>query len=125
MIKNLADVKGDAALDLVADLIDPVTEIMSDPVVAAAYRGTEKEPGSKAKAIKVAIKTHKKAVTTILALMDEEALALLKVFNLENEATMKSANLPYGKQRKIVTSADQSSEENTSGSVSENSKDED
>ena len=35
------------------------------------------------------------------ALMDEEALALLKVFNLENEATMKSANLPYGKQRKL------------------------
>ena len=35
------------------------------------------------------------------ALMDEEALALLKVFNLENEAAMKSANLPYGKQRKL------------------------
>ena len=35
------------------------------------------------------------------ALMDEEALALLKVFNLENEATMKSSNLPYGKQRKL------------------------
>ena len=35
------------------------------------------------------------------ALMDEEALALLKVFNLENEATMRSANLPYGKQRKL------------------------
>ena len=34
-------------------------------------------------------------------LMDEEAYALLKVFNLENEATMKSANLPYGKQRKL------------------------
>ena len=35
------------------------------------------------------------------ALMDEEAFALLKVFNLENEATMKSSNLPYGKQRKL------------------------
>lgn len=34
-------------------------------------------------------------------LMDEEALALLKVFNLENDANMKSANLPYGKQRKL------------------------
>ena len=35
------------------------------------------------------------------ALMDEEAMALLKVFNLENDAMMKSANLPYGKQRKL------------------------
>ena len=33
--------------------------------------------------------------------MDEEAFALLKVFNLENDAMMKSANLPYGKQRKL------------------------
>ena len=35
------------------------------------------------------------------ALMDEEAYALLKVFNLENDAAMKSSNLPYGKQRKL------------------------
>ena len=34
-------------------------------------------------------------------LMDEEAYALLEVFNLENDAVMKSANLPYGKQRKL------------------------
>lgn len=123
MIKNLADVKGDAALDLVADLIDPVTEIMSDPVVAAAYRGTEKEPGSKAKAIKVAIKTHKKAVTTILALMDEEdpktyepsAMVIpVRLLQILNDPDMNS----------LFTSADQSSEENTSGSVSENSKEE-
>ena len=121
MIKNLADVKGDAALDLVADLIDPVTEIMSDPVVAAAYRGTEKEPGSKAKAIKVAIKTHKKAVTTILALMDEEdpktyepsAMVIpVRLLQILNDPDMNS----------LFTSADQSSEENTSGSVSENTK---
>lgn len=123
MIKNLADVKGDAALDLVADLIDPVTEIMSDPVVAAAYRGTEKEPGSKAKAIKVAIKTHKKAITTILALMDEEdpktyepsAMVIpVRLLQILNDPDMNS----------LFTLPDQTSEENTSGSASENSKDE-
>lgn len=121
MIKNLADVKGDAALDLVADLIDPVTEIMSDPVVAAAYRGTEKEPGSKAKAIKVAIKTHKKAITTILALMDEEdpktyepsAMVIpVRLLQILNDPDMNS----------LFTLPDQSSEENTSGSASENTK---
>lgn len=121
MIKNLADVKGEAALDLVADLIDPVTEIMSDPVVANAYRGTEKEPGSKAKAIKVAIKTHKKAITTILALMDEEdpktyqpsAMVIpVRLLQILNDPDMNS----------LFILPDQSSEENTSGSVSENTK---
>lgn len=121
MIKNLADIKGDAALELVADLIDPVTEIMSDPVVAAAYRGTEKEPGSKAKAIKVAIKTHKKAITTILALMDEEdpktyepsAMVIpVRLLQILNDPDMNS----------LFTLPDQSSEENTSGSASENTK---
>lgn len=31
----------------------------------------------------------------------ERAMELLKVFNLENEADYKAANLPYGKQRKL------------------------
>lgn len=124
MIKNLADVKGEAALDLVADLIDPVTEIMSDPVVAAAYRGTEDNPGSKANAIKVAIKTHKKAITTILALMDEQdpktyepsAMVIpVRLLQILNDPDMNS----------LFTLPDQSSEENTSGSVSVNTKAED
>ncbi|MDO4619209.1 MAG: ABC transporter ATP-binding protein [Lachnospiraceae bacterium] len=33
--------------------------------------------------------------------MDEKALELLSVFNLESEANTISANLPYGKQRKL------------------------
>lgn len=34
-------------------------------------------------------------------LMDEEAMSLLKVFDLDNLAAVKSSNLPYGKQRKL------------------------
>ena len=33
--------------------------------------------------------------------MDEKGMELLKVFGLENEAQVKAANLPYGKQRKL------------------------
>lgn len=33
--------------------------------------------------------------------MDERAMSLLKVFDLEAEASYKAANLPYGKQRKL------------------------
>ena len=34
-------------------------------------------------------------------LMDEEAMKLLKVFDLDKEAGYKASNLPYGKQRKL------------------------
>jgi len=33
--------------------------------------------------------------------MDEKAMELLKVFNLEKEASVLASNLPYGKQRKL------------------------
>ena len=33
--------------------------------------------------------------------MDERAMELLKVFDLEKEADYKASNLPYGKQRKL------------------------
>ncbi|MCR5273594.1 MAG: ABC transporter ATP-binding protein [Lachnospiraceae bacterium] len=33
--------------------------------------------------------------------MDEKAIELLKVFDLDNEANVLSSNLPYGKQRKL------------------------
>lgn len=33
--------------------------------------------------------------------MNEKAMELLKVFDLDNEADFKAANLPYGKQRKL------------------------
>ena len=33
--------------------------------------------------------------------MDERALELLKVFDLEKEFAVKASNLPYGKQRKL------------------------
>lgn len=33
--------------------------------------------------------------------MNEEAMKLLKVFDLDKEADLKAANLPYGKQRKL------------------------
>ena len=34
--------------------------------------------------------------------MDERAMELLKVFDLDKEADYKASNLPYGKQRKLV-----------------------
>ena len=36
--------------------------------------------------------------------MDEEAMSLLKVFDLDKECDFKASNLPYGKQRKLEIS---------------------
>ena len=38
--------------------------------------------------------------------MDEKAMELLKVFDLEREAGFLSSNLPYGKQRKLFCQSD-------------------
>lgn len=62
---KLSEYKDEQALDLLADLFEPVTEILSDEDVRTAA-----EKGNKAKAISVAIKNHKDSVIAILAILD-------------------------------------------------------
>lgn len=62
---KLSEVKGEAAMEMLADLIEPAGEIFGDKGVAEAYR-----KGNKLGAVKVAIKNHKKAVIEILAVLD-------------------------------------------------------
>lgn len=62
---KLSEVKGEKALDMFADLIEPVSEIIADKEVAGELR-----KGKKAKAISIAIKKHKQAVMLMLATLD-------------------------------------------------------
>lgn len=62
---KLSEIKNEDALDVLADLLDPVVEIVSDEEVKKAN-----ENGGKLLAVKVAIKNHKKAIMTILATLD-------------------------------------------------------
>lgn len=64
---KLSDYKGEEALDLIVELLDPITKIMSDKQVAEAYQKV-----SKLEAIKIAIKNHKTEVIEILAILDGE-----------------------------------------------------
>ena len=61
---KLSEYQGEAALDLLADLIEPAGEIMSDKEIGEVFKE------NKFKAIGLAIKNHKKAVMQILATMD-------------------------------------------------------
>lgn len=62
---KLSDYKGEEALDIIVDLLEPMTKIMSDKEIAQAYQEV-----SKLEAIKIAIKNHKKEVIEILAILD-------------------------------------------------------
>ena len=61
---KLSEYKGEAALDLLADLIEPAGEIMSDKEIGEVFKK------NRLKAIGLAIKNHKKAVLKIMATMD-------------------------------------------------------
>ena len=64
---KISDIKGEAALDAFADIIDPAMEIMTDPGVSAAYKNPET---TRAQLVGSIVKGHKKAVITIMAILD-------------------------------------------------------
>lgn len=64
-MKKLSEYKDEAALDLLADVIEPAVKIFADKAFAAAV-----SQGKKLTAVKVAIKNHKAEVMEILAAME-------------------------------------------------------
>lgn len=66
---RLSEVKGERALDVLADIIEPISEIIADKEVAKTLRS-----GKKSKAVSLAIKNHKKAVIEVLAALDGKSV---------------------------------------------------
>lgn len=64
---KLSEYEGEKALDLLADLVEPVASIMGDKELVAILRD-EKAPRSRA--LKMALKNHKKEVIEVLATLD-------------------------------------------------------
>lgn len=64
---NRLDVKGEEALDVFAELLDPLFAILNDDEVKKAYRSS-----SILKAVQCAIKNHKKEVICCLAIIEGE-----------------------------------------------------
>lgn len=63
---KLSDIQGEKAIDMLADLLEPAAEIMTDEKLKQHFR--EKEM---LKAVKVALKEHKSAVIQIMAILDD------------------------------------------------------
>ena len=64
-MRKLSDVKGEDALNLIVDLIDPISEICADKALVTLLRKKDN-----LNAIKLGIKSHSKSVLKILALVD-------------------------------------------------------
>ena len=61
---KLSEYQGEAALDILADLIEPAGEIMSDKEIGEVFKK------NRFKAIGLAIKNHKKAVMQFISSID-------------------------------------------------------
>jgi hypothetical protein len=113
---KLSDYRGEKALDILADLIEPASKIFGDKEVAQSYQS-----GNKLKCVKVAIKNHKKEVIELLAVLDgedaktyEEKVTIftvpIKLLQILNDPELMQA----------FSSQGQMGDATSSGSVSEN-----
>ena len=112
---KLSEYQGEAALDILADLIEPAGEIVSDKEIGEVFKK------NRFRAIGLAIKNHKKAVMQIMAIMDGVPVDEYKcnVFTLPAKI-LELLNDPALIQ--LFTYQGQTGDAKSSGSVSENTE---
>ena len=112
---KLSEYQGEAALDILADLIEPVGEIMSDKEIGEVFKK------NRFRAIGLSIKNHKKAVMQIMATIDGVPVEEYKcnVFTLPVKI-LELLNDPDIVQ--LFTYQGQTGGANSSGSASENTE---
>jgi hypothetical protein len=65
-MRKLSEIKGEEALDVLAEIIEPAAEIFTDEAVKKALT----EGKNKLEAVKVVLKNHKKAVIAVMAALE-------------------------------------------------------
>lgn len=65
-MRKLCEIKGEDGLKVLAEIIDPATEIFADEEIKDALKKSKEY----SKAIKIILKNHSKAIITILAALD-------------------------------------------------------
>lgn len=111
---KLSDYKGEQALDMLAELVEPAAAIMSDPNVAAFAKSGK----PLVKLLGPLIKNHKPEIIEILAILDGETPEVyaekvniftlpLKLVDLLNDPALKD----------LFTSQGQKTQEESSGSA--------
>lgn len=120
---NLLEYRGDDALDLVADILEPAAEIFGDPDFKEEWKK------SRAKAVSLAIKRHKTAVFQVLAAIDcvdyRNEIALKAYKQKFNVFTLPARLLELFNTPELVslfTSPEQSETEASFGSATANTE---
>lgn len=118
-MKKLSDYKGDEAIELWADLLEPITEILGDPEMAKILQ-SKKAPLLKASAI---LKKYRKEAEEILLRIDPEPIDGLNII-----VRLTSILVEVGQRediRAFFGFAGQAGTDSASGgSVTENTEDE-
>ena len=113
---KLSEIKGEQALDILADLLEPATEIITDEELRDKFREDDKLG-----AVKIALKGHKTAVIQIMALLDGQNPAEYEV----NLFTLPKKLLEIFNDPLVVdlfSSQGQNEDENSSGSATVNTE---
>lgn len=98
-MRKLSEIQNEEALDVLADLLDPIAEISKDKEIRkpSVDDAGNPIPKTRLEIAQIAIKRHKKAVLKILATLDGEPLETysvnlvqipLKVYELLNDEDM-------------------------------------
>lgn len=113
---KLSEYKGEDALDILADIIEPAAEIMTDEEIVSAFRSGV----PKIKIAKLIIKGHKPAIISVLASLErqdpEEYAKKMNLFTLPAKL-LELFNDP--ELINLFTSQGQTMEETSSGSATE------
>lgn len=114
---KLSEIKGEAAIEVIALIIEPATEIMTD----VEFRDVARKRNIP-KAASIALKNHKKAVLEILAALDGEDPEIYNPSLLSIPAKLLELfNDP--ELMELFTPQDQPSGRPSFGPVSENTED--
>jgi|GEM_PF-1551801 len=118
---KLSEYRGDDALEVLAELLEPAVEILADKEIAAAWCGnsTGKTRGQKQlKAVSIALKKHREAVISVLAALEhespEEYRAKINVVTLPK----KLLEVLNDKDLKAFFTSQEQTEDELSGSAS-------
>lgn len=123
---KLSEFRGEQALEVLANLIDPAVEILGDKEIADAYqdRTAGKTRGqAQLKAVSLALKKHKPAVIEILAALEcEDPNEYIKKVNIVTLPKKLLEVLNDRDLKDLFMSQGQTEGGNSSGSASESTK---
>lgn len=116
---KLSEIKGEQALDVLADIMDPVTRILADGEVARLYKAGQ----PKLMLAKYIIKNNKKEIIEIMARLEfKEPKDYAKEMNLVSLPVKLLELLNDEELVKVFRSQGQNMEQTSSGLATENTE---